>query len=96
MGGPENGNFPLQRWEIQKSLKTSLRNLKMVPYQLIEIWYSDFIYLAKEWQRTSQLFHFEDTARHYMHLATARIDTCVSDKGSILNNGDKNPRRLEK
>ena len=89
--------IPLRRgWVVLKSLKTSLRNIKMVPYQLIEIWYSDFIYLAKEWQRTSQLFYFEDTARHYMHLAKARIDTCVSDKGSILNNGDKNPRRLEK
>ena len=42
MGGPENGNFPLlyevkmslrREWVVLKSLKTSLRNIKMVPNQ---------------------------------------------------------------
>ena len=46
MGGPENGNFPLlyvvemslRGWVVQKSLKTPLRNIKMVPYVLL-VWY---------------------------------------------------------
>ena len=41
MGGSENGNFPLlyvmkmslhRGWVVVKSLKTTLRNIKMAPY----------------------------------------------------------------
>ena len=54
MGGPENGNFPLlyvmkmslhRGWVVLKSLKTPLRNIKMVPYptnRTLEICFQGF------------------------------------------------------